>query len=154
MKDGSIGFKKSAVAVLAVFAMALAALAYADRSLRTMAVQHLKVRAMVGATPQWYDTISVSSGERVELVAFAAEIFDSAMTPTLNIDFLSLNNKTRYYRIVDSYTTRQNKVSSMTGGPFAFPKDTTVLVYYNVVSTAPGTLDTLNSFATYRLERP
>lgn len=146
---------KKAVAwfMVASFLVGVAALAFADRGLVALRTTRTPIRAYVGATPQQYDTLAVSSGERVELQSFNVFADDSAQAPTLWITFMSSNSKTPYLRLQQAYTANQVLVTNWTG-TWVFPKDSTILVYYNLLGATPGTLDTLMVNATYRLERP
>lgn len=144
--------KRFMIAAFVVTLAAIVSLAFADRSLRTTSTQRAPIRQYVGATVQQYDTLAVSEGERVELSTFSIFADDSAMTPTLNVIFSSLVTKTVYLRLVESYTANQIKNTIWTG-PWAFPKDSTILIYYNITGANPGTLDTLRAAATYRLEK-
>lgn len=141
--------------LLAVVLATVFGVAVADRSLRTVASSRIPLRAYVGATPQQYDTLVAGTGERIELVNFFMFMDDSAMTPTLNVAFQSLNSKTTYFKTTpQTFTANQQLTYSMpNNGPVVFPKDSTILIYYNITSTAPGTLDTLNALTTYRIER-
>jgi hypothetical protein len=134
---------------------ALAAVSWADRSLKTMVTQRIPFRAYVGATPIQYDTLAVVAGERVELVNFQMFMDDSAMTPTLNVSFLNAADKRVYFKITpQTFTANQQLTYALAiYGPVVFPPDTSVLIFYNITSTAPGTLDTLNALTTYRAER-
>lgn len=141
-------------AVIAVLTSLLAVgVAQADRKLITKSSSRAAIRGYVGATPLQYDTMGVASGERVELDNFLVYADDSAQTPTLTVWFVSSNSKTVYLKLTDSYTANQIK-STLWSGPFAFPKDSTILMYYNLTGATPGTLDTLICNSTYRLERP
>lgn len=127
--------------------------AFADRKLITKSSTRAAIRGYVGATPLQYDTMAVSSGERVELDNFQVYADDSAQTPQLTIWFVSSISKTAYLKLTDTYTANQIK-TTLWSGPFVFPKDSTILVYYNLTAATPGTLDTLICNSTYRLERP
>ena len=142
-----------AVAVLVL--VSLVAVAWADRSLRTMVTQRIPLRAYVGATPIQYDTLAAEAGERIELVNFQMFMDDSAMTPTLNVAFLNASDKRVYFKITpQTFTANQQLTYALPMyGPVVFPPDTSVLIFYNITSTAPGTLDTLKTLTTYRIER-
>lgn len=139
--------------VVAALVLGVAAVALADRSLTGKQSQRTPHRAYVGATPQQYDTLAVSSGERIELQSFHVFADDSAQTPTLWITFMSSGSKTPYLRLQQAYTANQVLTTNWVG-PWIFPKDSTILVYYNLLSATPGTLDTLMTNAVYRIERP
>jgi len=136
--------------------VAFAGVSQADRSLRTVAKVRTPIRAYVGATPQQYDTMACVAGERIELVNFAMYMDDSAMTPTLNVTFMSAISKTQYFHTTPTtFTANQNLtyVLPMAPGPIVFPNDSTILIYYNITGATPGSLDTLLSMTTYRIER-
>lgn len=141
--------------LVASFVLLIASSVSADRSLRTVTSQRIPFRAYVGATPQQYDTLVANPGERIELVNFTLFMDDSAMTPTLNVAFQSGVTKLTYLKITpQTFTANQQLIYSMpTYSPIVFPNDSTILIYYNITSTAPGTLDTLKAVTTYRVER-
>lgn len=136
-----------------LFSVFVTGVATANRKLITKSSARASIRGYVGATPQQYDTMAASSGERVELDNFQVYVDDSAQTPTLTVWFMSLNSKTVYLKLTDSYTANQIK-TTLWPGPWVFPKDSTILVYYNLTGATPGTLDTLICNSTYMLERP
>jgi hypothetical protein len=120
-----------------------------------MAVQSRRapIRAYNGATVQQYDTMAVGNDERVELLSFQAYADDSAQTPTLTAWFVSANSKTVYMKLsTDPFTANQIKTFTWQG-PWTFPKDSTILIYYNITGATPGTLDTLIVNGTYRLQK-
>ncbi|HLF07647.1 MAG TPA: hypothetical protein VI893_10860 [Thermoplasmata archaeon] len=140
-------------AIVIAALVGVVAVAGADRSLRSSITTRTPIRGYSGATPLQYDTLAVSSGERVELQNFSVFADDSAQTPTLWVSFVSSVSKTPYLRLQQAYTANQALVTTWTG-PWVFPADSTILVYYNLLGATPGTLDTLMAHATYRLERP
>jgi len=143
-----------AKAVLVVLGLTLlAGVAAGDRTFRTLATLRTKVRAYVGATPQQYDTLACNPGERIELSSFTFFGDDSAMTPTLNVSFQTLNSKTTVLKITpQAFTANQHLEFALPLTPVVFPKDSTILIYYNITSAAPGTLDTLGMITTYRVQ--
>jgi len=145
---------KKIVAWLVVSALVLgvATVAMADRSLRGNQSQRTPIRAYVGATVQQYDTLVANTGERIELQSFHVFADDSAMTPTLWITFMSKVSKTPYLRLQQAYTANQVLTTNWVG-PWIFPNDSTILIYYNLLGAAPGTLDTLMTNSVYRIER-
>lgn len=126
--------------------------AMADRSLRYMSSVRTALRPVNAGNAQQFDTLAAFESGRVEIQNFCIYGDDSAtVTPTLELEFMSLNSHTVYLRLSDTYTAAQLKTTCWPG-PFIFPKDSTILVYYNLLTA--GTLDTLRAYGTYKLERP
>jgi hypothetical protein len=140
--------------VLVVAALLLVGIAHADRRLTLMnSSARVPLRMYVGATAQQFDTMAVGSNQRVELDQFQVYADDSAQTTsTLSIAFMSLNSRTIYARLSESYTVANGVKTSNWDGPWVFPYDSTILVYYFMQGTTPATLDTLRVHAVYRLE--
>jgi len=148
------------VAMLGLVVLAvLFSVAGADRSLYFTRSQRTPIRAYVGGTVQQYDTLGLrvgtptGEGERVELQSFSIFADDSAQTPTLWVNFVSSISKTSYLKLTQAFTANQVLEKTWTG-TWVFPKDSVILVYYNILGATPGTLDTLIAHATYRIEKP
>jgi len=143
--------------VVLVLVMAIVAVSSADRSLYFTRSQRTPLRAYVGATPQQYDTlgfavgIPIGAGQRVQLQSFSIFADDSAQTPTLWVNFVSSVSKTPYLKLTQAFTANQVLEKTWTGA-WVFPKDSVILVYYNILGATPGTLDTLIAHATYQID--
>lgn len=138
-----------AVAVLAAIPISSITAGGLDSINRTRA----PLRAYVGATPQQYDTLFCPSGGWVRLEGFQFWADDSAQTPVLNVQFMSLNSKTVYAQLREGFTANLIQHKQYPGFATSFPRDSTILVYYNITGATPGTLDTLITNVTYRVER-
>lgn len=141
------------IVMFAALALIAAGIAFAQRGFRVTTVGSTRAafRAYVGATPQQYDTLGGGSGVVVVLDSWAYWADDSAQTPTINFLFVSSGSKTPYLRIADTFTANQIK-GNQYNGPWAFPKDSTILVYYNITGATPGTLDTINTAGAVHFE--
>jgi len=145
--------KLAAISLLAVLSL-LVGSAMADRGLRSVSSRRAPIRAYVGATPQQYDTLAASTGERVELQRFIAYADDSAQAPVLTIWFTGLSSGTTYLKLNGAAFTANEVRTTTWEGPFVFPTGESILVYYNLTAATPGTLDTLIAQSVYKLERP
>jgi hypothetical protein len=127
----------------------------ADRGLRQVNSRRAPLRAYNGATPQQYDTLAVSSGERVELMHFTTYADDSAQASgILTIWFTGLSSGTTYLKLNGPAFTANEIRTTVWDGPFVFPTGESILVYYNITGATPATIDTLIAQSTYKLERP
>lgn len=144
-----------AIAVLFTFVASLASVCFGDRGLRQINSRRTPLRAYVGATVQQYDTLAVSTGERVELYHFSTYADDSAQASgILTVWFTGLSSGTTYLKLVGPAFTANELRTTVWDGPFVFPTSENILVYYNITGATPATLDTLIAQATYKLERP
>ena len=139
-------------AALALLA-AIPIVAFATGGTTTVSRARAPLRAYVGATPQQYDTLFCPSGGWVVLKGFHFWADDSAQTPVLNVVFMSQNSKTIYAQLREGFTANLIQHKHYPGFEMAFPRDSTILVYYNITGATPGTLDTLITNVQYYTER-
>lgn len=141
--------------VAGLLALSLTA-AFADRKDTTIRRVVAPMRSITSAAAMQsvFDTINCGSNQRVLLTSATLFGDDSALTPTIHVDFASLNTGTVYLRLTDTYTANQVKYTMWEWGAHgsAFPSDSSIIAHTWIVGGAINTLDTMGLSFTYNLE--
>jgi hypothetical protein len=137
------------VMVAAMLAMTLT-VAMAERAWKPYSYTAVPIRVINAGNLQRFDTLAVRDGERLTVNTFSLWGDDSAAAAVAQVEFMSLNSRTRYLRFTATYTSAQVKNDTWSG-PWVFPKDSTIIISYSMAS---GVLDSALATMTYQLERP